>query len=93
MNYQNLLFFGGIITLLVIIVVIVLIVVSGKQQTSFYQEQKQQVQPMTKTYIGPVQNYQLLPVTKNPNGGWDSISEWYDSDNKKQYWTETWGIK
>ena len=34
----------------------------------------------TTSQIGPRRTYWLIPKEKNPNGGWDSVGGWYESE-------------
>lgn len=90
MNYKNILYYSGIVLLVLVIILIILIVLSGKNNNPSTYLQEMMKPSMTKTYIGPVKNYQLIPEKMNSNGGWDSISGWYEKANQEQYWEETW---
>lgn len=35
--------------------------------------------------IGPRRTYWLIPKEKNPNGGWDSISGWWDGETPTRH--------
>lgn len=92
-NFKTVLYYAGIVVLSLVIILILLIYKTGKE-LQLKRSQKNSIKTtdssMTKTWIGPVKNYQIIPAQKNPNGGWDSITGWYEPANKEQYWKETW---